>query len=87
MIDLHKLANTPGYGKATAAVKKAGYWDEYEGLSYSKYKVEYSVSMRGEIEVKARSEAEVMEIAAKEIAETHDCEEYDVEINEVEESK
>ena len=28
MIDLHELANMPGAGKATAALKKAGFWDE-----------------------------------------------------------
>lgn len=26
MIDLHALANQPGYGKADAALKKAGMW-------------------------------------------------------------
>ena len=28
MIDLSELANMPGAGRAAAALKKAGYWDE-----------------------------------------------------------
>ena len=27
-VDLHELANTPGHGKAEAALRKAGLWDD-----------------------------------------------------------
>ena len=84
MIDLHELVNMPGAGKATAALKKAGKWDEYEGLPYTNYKVEYSVRFMSDTTVKARSEDEAEELAAKKIADDHDCDDMDVEIDGVE---
>lgn len=60
-IDLHQLANTPGFGKAAEVLIKAGAWDEYAAAGNER---EFVVSLDAEIivcttvTVMARCEAE-----------------------------
>lgn len=87
MIDLHELANMPGAGKAKDALIKAGHWDEWKGMAYKEYAVEYTVEFSGERTVRARSEAEAEIKACEELATLHDCDKDDIEIGDVSEEK
>lgn len=83
MIDLHELANMPGAGKARAALKKAGKWDEDAGKEYLKFKVEGTVRFDVAKVISARSEGEAAEIFAESVADEHDCDDTDVEIDNI----
>lgn len=85
MIDLHELANMPGAGRAAAALKKAGHWDEYEGLPQKDFSVKYEVRTKGSVTVRARHENEASTKAGDVICDIHDCDPFDVEIEEVSE--
>lgn len=83
MIDLHELVNMPGAGKATVVLKKAGKWDEDAGKEYLKFKVEGTVRFDVAKVISARSENEAAEIFAESVADDHDCDDMDVDVNNI----
>jgi hypothetical protein len=80
-VNLQELINQPGAGKANAALKKEGLWDEWDEWAGMKEK-EWDVTVSGVIyktkkyEVTARCEEEAME-KAEEMA----CSDFDDDIN------
>lgn len=83
MIDLHELANMPGAGKATMALKKAGFWDEDAGKECLKFKVEGTVRFDVAKVISARSENEAKEIFVELVADDHDCDDMDVGVDNI----
>ena len=71
MIDLHALANQPGYGKAEAALRKAGKWDDtkiIDGIGQFVFEVEVKGWYEPQIEtqtftVTAQTEDEALDMA------------------------
>lgn len=57
-INLHELANTPGAGKATKELQKAGHWDEDAGKPVKEWIVE--VTGKNTYRVEARSVDEAL---------------------------
>lgn len=84
-LDLHALANMPGFGTAQTALKKAGKWDEYAGQPLREYRVRVSYSINHTdteiVTVKARCEGEANEKACDAVEDMH---ELDVDIDYVE---
>ena len=80
MVDVQKLQDMPGYGKANDVLKKDGLWDEYAGLPEREFAVEIeaSVKMEDTIIVNARHKNEAEDKASKKFASLHDCDEYDI---------
>ncbi len=67
--NLTDLINLKGAGNAAKALKKSGHWDEYAGLKYKDYEVEYPVTINAarKVIVKARTKDEAEEKAFKSI--------------------
>ena len=84
-VDLHALANMPGFGAARSHLIKAGLWDEYAGLTERPFKIKVAYSIRHDatevVAVTARCSDEAIEKACTKIEGQHD---YDVEIEDTE---
>jgi hypothetical protein len=77
-LDLHELADTPGYGRAEVEIKRTGLWDEYAGLPMKKYSVSVEYQVLGtetkSVQVSARCEEEADELACEKVRDMHDSE-------------
>lgn len=64
-VDLHALANAPGFGKARKELARAGLWDDDEGKPEGMYTVAVSATLtyEGTVVVDARSRTEARKIA------------------------
>ena len=73
-VDLHQLANTPGFGAAKAAIKKAGLWDEHAGQQEREFRVNvsYTAWVTEVVTVKARSDEEAERLASQAVEEKTD---------------
>lgn len=84
-VDLHALANMPGFGAARNHLIKSGLWDEYAGLPEQSFKIKVAYSIRHDatevVNVTARCSDEAIEKACSKIEGQHD---YDVEIDDTE---
>lgn len=84
-----QLIDLPGYGKAIPHLKKQGKWDEYAGLEYRDFAVELEAEIKVEdtIIIRARHEDEAEDLAVKKFADSHYCDEMDVETVSIRDSK
>lgn len=66
-IDLHQLANQPGFGAAQKALKDAGHWDEAAAPGMKRFeiivKARTYLTVSTEVEVTARDRAEAIKAA------------------------
>jgi len=75
-LDLHELANRPGYGRAVPDLIKAGAWDENRGVEPTKWRVHLEVQVIEDdteiVTVTARSEEEAMAAAEAQLRDDPD---------------